>query len=154
MPVFLADEQDTPLSTDELIALAQLVLGSEGYDTDIEMTLMFVTDDDIAGYNERFMGSTGPTDVLAFPLEHLHPGTVPKRQVNGPPMNLGDVIVAPSYVTAQAHSGGVAPDDELALMVVHGTLHLLGYDHPDDKLAEIMEAREREILAKVGRTRP
>lgn len=153
MPVFLADEQDIPLSADELAELAQLVLDSEGYDDDIEMTLMFVTDDDIAGYNARFMGRPGPTDVLAFPLEHLHPGAVPKRQVNGPPVNLGDVIVAPAYVTAQAVSNGVPPVDELALMVVHGTLHLLGYDHPDDTLAEVMEAREREILAKVGRTR-
>ena len=154
MNIFLADEQDEPLSTESLVELAALVLESEGCSEGTEMTVMFVTNEDIAGYNERFMSREGPTDVLAFPLEHLHPGEVPTRPVNGPPINLGDVIVAPAYVTAQAEENGVLPEDEMALMVVHGTLHLLGYDHPDDALAEVMEAREREILAKVGRTRP
>lgn len=153
MNIFLADEQDEPLNTDALVELAALVLESEGCSEDTEMTVMFVTDEDIAGYNERFMSREGPTDVLAFPLEHLHPGEVPSRSVNGPPINLGDVIVAPGYVAAQAGENGVSTENELALMVVHGTLHLLGYDHPDDTLAEVMEAREREILAKVGRTR-
>lgn len=154
MNIFLADEQDEPLSTEPLVQLAALVLESEGFSDETEMTLMFVSDEDAAGYNERFMGRTGPTDVLAFPLEHLHPGLIPKREVNGPPINLGDVIVAPAYVTAQAIGNGVAPDDEMALMVVHGTLHLLGYDHPDDEQAEAMEAKEREILARAGRIRP
>lgn len=154
MNIFLADEQDEPLTSEPLVELAALVLESEGFADDTEMTLMFVTDEDAAGYNERFMGRTGPTDVLAFPLEHLHPGQTPKREVNGPPINLGDVIVAPAYVAVQARGNGVAPEDEMALMVVHGTLHLLGYDHPSDELAEAMEAKEREILARVGRTRP
>ena len=154
MNIFLADEQDEPLSIDNLTRLAELVLESEGLDDETEMTLMLVTDDVIAGYNAQFMEREGPTDVLAFPLEHAHPGKPPKRQLNGPPINLGDVIISPGYVERQAHTNGTDPDDELHLMVVHGTLHLLGYDHPDDVHAERMEQRERDLLNKVGRKRP
>jgi len=66
---------------------------------------------------------------------------------------LGDVIVSPSYVRRQAIDLEVAFEDEMALMVTHGILHLLGYDHIDDDEAERMERRERELLSKVGRTR-
>lgn len=154
MNIFLADEQDEPLSIDTLTRLAELVLESEGLDDGTEMTLMLVTDEVIAGYNEQFMGRKGPTDVLAFPLEHSTPGNPPQRSLNGPPINLGDVIISPSYVSGQAATNGTDPDDELHLMVVHGTLHLLGYDHPDDSTAEVMEQRERDLLGKVGRARP
>lgn len=154
MNIFLADEQDEPLSIDTLTRLAELVLESEGLDDATEMTLMLVTDDVIAGYNQQFMEREGPTDVLAFPLEHATPGSPPQRALNGPPLNLGDVIISPAYVGRQAASNGTDSLDELALMVVHGTLHLLGYDHPDDSTAEAMERRERDLLAKVGRKRP
>lgn len=154
MNIFLADEQDEPLSIDTLTRLAELVLESEGLDDATEMTLMLVTDDVISGYNQQFMDREGPTDVLAFPLEHATPGKPPQRTLNGPPLNLGDVIISPAYVGRQASSNGTDPSDELALMVVHGTLHLLGYDHPDDSTAEAMETRERDLLAKVGRKRP
>lgn len=154
MNIFLADEQDEPLSIDTLTRLAELVLESENLDSETEMTLMLVTDDVIAGYNAQFMERQGPTDVLAFPLEHATPGNPPQRTLNGPPLNLGDVIISPSYVERQAVSNGTDPDDELHLMVVHGTLHLLGYDHPNDAQAEHMEQRERDLLSKVGRKRP
>ncbi len=154
MNIFLADEQDEPLSTDTLCRLAEKTLAAEGLEDETELTLMLVTDEVIAGYNAQFMSRTGPTDVLAFPLETLEPGKKPKRVTNGPPVNLGDVIIAPAYVRANAKANGVAFDDELALMVVHGILHLLGYDHPSDEAAEAMEERERQILAQVGVRRP
>jgi probable rRNA maturation factor len=152
--IFLADEQDEPLSIDTLTRLAELVLESEGLDDATEMTLMLVTDNVIAGYNQQFMERDGPTDVLAFPLEHSSPGNPPQRKLNGPPINLGDVIISPEYVGRQAAGNGSDANDELHLMVVHGTLHLLGYDHPDDATAEAMEQRERDLLTQVGRIRP
>ena len=107
----------------------------------------------MAGYNERFLDREGPTDVLAFPVEDLLPGVVPDLDPHGPPLIVGDVIISPAYVEKQAQRFGVSPADEMALMVAHGTLHLLGYDHETDLEAEHMEQRERELLAKVGRTR-
>jgi len=152
--IFLADEQDDPLSTDILCELAELVLTEEGFSDETEVSLFFVSDDIIAEYNERFMGRSGPTDVLAFPIEHLVPGVVPERRHNGPPISLGDVIIAPTYVRNNAQDRGSEFDDEVSLMVVHGLLHLLGYDHGDDAEAELMEGRERVLLAKVGKSRP
>jgi probable rRNA maturation factor len=108
----------------------------------------------MASYNERFLERAGPTDVLAFPVEELMPGVVPDHDNNGPPLVIGDVIVAPAYVGRQAAEHGNGLADEMALMVAHGILHLLGYDHVEDDDAELMERREAELLALVGVQRP
>lgn len=154
MNIFLADEQDEPLESGSLRTLAADVLEAEGVPAGTEMSLVLVGVGDMQRYNERFMDREGPTDVLAFPLEHLHPGQPPAIEPNGPPLNLGDVFVCPRVVRANADAAGVPFADELSLMVVHGVLHLLGYDHFDDEEAAAMEAREAELLARVGRTRP
>ncbi len=150
MNIFLADEQDEPLSTEPLRRLAELVLAEEQLDDDTELTLLFVDDDVIADYNQRFMGRSGPTDVLAFPLEEAEPGSPPTRTRGGPPINLGDVVIAPAFVARSAAERGAKVDDELGLMVVHGVLHLLGWDHQDDRQAEDMERREAALLKSVG----
>ncbi len=153
MSVFLADEQDDPLDSEPLRRLAEMVLREEQFPIDTEVTLLFVGEEQIATYNERFMQRHGATDVLAFPVEHLKPGVVPERRPGGPPLNIGDVVIAPSIVRAQAESAGVQFDEELSLLVVHGLLHLLGYDHQDDADAEEMEDRERQLLELAGRRR-
>jgi probable rRNA maturation factor len=151
--VFLADEQDDPIDAEPLRRLAELVLEEERFPADTEVTLLFVGEDQIATYNDRFMHREGATDVLAFPIEHLKPGLVPQRKPGGPPLNIGDVVIAPAYVQAQAEATGVSFNDDLSLMVVHGLLHLLGYDHQDDEEAERMEQRERQLLARARRLR-
>ena len=153
MSVFLADEQGVPVDLDRLRRLAELVLAEEGYPTETELTVLLVSEDEMAAYNERFLERSGPTDVLAFPVEELMPGVVPDQDSNGPPLIIGDVIVAPGYVGRQAEENDVEFDDEMALMVAHGILHLLGYDHIDDADAEMMERREVELLSLVGVTR-
>lgn len=154
MNVFLADEQDDPLDSEPLRRLAEMVLSEEQFPIDTEVTLLFVGEEQIATYNERFMQRHGATDVLAFPVEHLKPGMVPDRRPGGPPLNIGDVVIAPSIVRAQAEAAGVPFDEELSLLVVHGLLHLLGYDHQDDVDADEMEDRERQLLELIGRRRP
>lgn len=153
MSVFLADEQTEQVGLDELRALAESVLRHEGYPEQAEVTILLVSEPEMASYNQKFLDRDGPTDVLAFPLEELRPGRVPDHDRRGPPLMLGDVIVAPSYVRRQAAELGVTFEDEIALMVTHGILHLLGYDHVEDDDAEQMESKERELLAKVGKTR-
>jgi probable rRNA maturation factor len=76
------------------------------------------------------------------------------RLPGGPPIELGDVFIAPSVVRDNAQRSGARFEDELALMVVHGLLHLLGWDHEVDDKATRMEARESELLARIGRVRP
>lgn len=153
MSIFLADEQTTEVDLAALRSLAELVLLEEGYDDDAEVTLLFVTEPEMASYNRRFLDRDGPTDVLAFPVEELLPGVVPEAHPQGPPLVLGDVIIAPDYVRRQAADFEVTFENEMALMVTHGVLHLLGYDHTTDDEAERMEARERELLAMKGWTR-
>jgi len=154
MTVSFADEQDDPLPAEPLVALAQSVLEAEQLPDDAEVSLLLVSADHIAALNQEHMGRSGPTDVLSFPLEDLRPGELPAVTGGGPPLLLGDVMVCPAVVRANADEWGVPFEDEMALMVVHGILHLLGYDHAEDSEAERMETREREILVAAGRERP
>lgn len=150
MSVFLADEQGEPVDLIQLRHIAELVLTEEGYPVETEVTVLLVSDNEMASYNERFLDRAGPTDVLAFPVEELIPRVVPDQDPAGPPLVIGDVIVAPAYVSRQAAEDEIDFDDEMALMVAHGILHLLGYDHIEDDDAELMERRETELLSMVG----
>jgi probable rRNA maturation factor len=151
--VFLADEQGEEFDLAGIHNLAELVLSTEGYPKETEVTLIFVDEEEMSSYNERFLNRTGPTDVLAFPVEDLLPGVAPDADPTGPPLMIGDVIIAPAYVKRQSIELEVGFDDEMALMVTHGILHLMGYDHQVDEDASTMEGRETEILALVGKKR-
>jgi probable rRNA maturation factor len=153
LSVFLADEQAESVDVVALKHLADILLAEEGYPDETEVTILLVTDEEIAEYNQRFLDRDGPTDVLAFPVEDLIPGVVPDRDPHGPPLILGDVLVAPAYVRNQAKDLEVAFEDEMSLMVAHGILHLLGYDHEEEEDAVRMERREVELLEMVGRKR-
>ncbi|MBW3666985.1 MAG: rRNA maturation RNase YbeY [Actinobacteria bacterium] len=153
MSVFLANEQSVEVDVAELRGLAELVLSEEGYPPITEVTILLVADDEMSGYNQRFLDREGPTDVLAFPVEQLIPGLVPDLDPKGPPLMAGDVVVAPEYVARQAERLDVPFEDEMALMVAHGVLHLLGYDHETEEQSELMERRERDLLGRMGRAR-
>ena len=154
MNILFADEQDEPIVTEELLQLAETVLEAEGLDPETGVSLILIGEDEMTELNRQHMGKTGPTDVLSFPIEDATPGTPPTRSPGGPPIELGDVFIAPAVVHRNADQRGVPFEDELALMVVHGLLHLLGWDHEADEDALRMESRERDLLARVGRVRP
>ncbi|HLF61240.1 MAG TPA: rRNA maturation RNase YbeY [Acidimicrobiia bacterium] len=153
MSVFLADEQGEELDLAGMRGIAELVISKEGYPHETEVTLLFVDEDEMSSYNERFLNRSGPTDVLAFPVEDLLPGVAPDADPSGPPLMIGDVIIAPGYVRRQAGELEVEFEDEMALMVTHGILHLMGYNHQADGDAAVMETREAELLALVGKKR-
>jgi len=157
--VFVSDEQ-TAVAIDvarwQRLALA--ALADEGVSGECELSVMFVAEATIADLNERFMGHDGPTDVLSFPIdgEPDPPGRWPDSGGPGPdreddpeelPLLLGDVVVCPAVAerNAPTHAGSV--DDELALLIVHGILHLLGMDHATDEQRAAMWAREQTLLA-------
>ena len=158
--VFVADEQsDVPVDIEHTAGLVRAVLAAEGVRGHAEISVLFVTEDSIAELNEQFMGKTGPTDVLAFPLDaaelELSPlppvSTGPDRAPIDPsdlPLLLGDVVISPAVAARQApeHAGNLA--DELALLIVHGTLHVLGHDHAEPDEAVVMRARELELLER------
>ena len=145
-----SDASDPDLA--EIRRWAEQVLAAEGYPPTAELSVILVTDEAMARLHQAALGQEGPTDVLSFPVDRLAPGR-PPLSAEGPPVVVGDVYLAPRYIDAQARSLDLDGRDELALMVTHGVLHCLGYDHGTEIEAETMESRERELLAAVGRTR-
>jgi probable rRNA maturation factor len=160
--VFASDEQrDQPVDLGRWVTLARRVLADRRVKGDAEVSLLFVDEAAIASLNERFLGREGPTDVLAFPIEDepapggrspdlggTGPGSEP---VDEPLVLLGDVVVCPAVAAHQAGEHDNTYEDEIALLVVHGLLHLLGLDHQADAEAERMEALERRLLARYHR---
>lgn len=132
---------------------ADAVLRGEGVDPSAQLTVAFVDKETIAGLNEKHMGKEGTTDVLSFPIEDAAPGEPPSLLEDGPPLLLGDVVICADIVAEHAVAYGVPFEDELYLMVCHGVLHILGWDHATDEEAEMMEAKEAEHLATIGRPR-
>ena len=152
MNVFFSDEQDRPVDAPSLRAFAEMVVSAEGYGPEAELSVMLVDPDQMSEYNRRFMGRNGPTDVLAFPLEDLTAGEVPPRLTGEPPVVLGDVFLCPSEIEKRARREHLPFENFLHLLLAHGILHLLGYDHDEEETADAMERREEELLALIGRS--
>ena len=136
------DQAAVEIDADRWAQLAGAVADAEGGVG--ELTLAFVTADDIAELNRDHMDGDGPTDVLAFPLDALDDGPL-DAAASGPRL-LGDVVICPSVAAAQAPEHAGTLDDELALLVVHGCLHVFGYDHAHDDDTARMRHREVELL--------
>lgn len=157
--VFVADEQ-SEIEVDAMrwVRLARMVLDEQGVRGDAELSMLFVDEKAMSDLNERFLGREGPTDVLAFPIddELIESGRQPDQGGRGPgspaepsdaPTLVGDVVICPRVAERQAKEHLITLDDEMALLVVHGVLHLLGFDHEESDDAEAMERRERELMA-------
>lgn len=152
MNVFLSDEQSEPVDGPGLRRLAELALEAESLPSNTEMAVVLVDSDQMATYNQRFMARAGATDVLAFPLLEMRPGSPPSVAPDEPPIGVGDVFLCPSEIRSRGEAEGIPFDDLLHLMLVHGVLHLLGYGHHDDAASDLMAQREDELLAMVGRS--
>lgn len=131
------DSPDVALDVDRWARLALAALCAE--QATGELTLTFVDRADIAALNAEHMGGAGPTDVLSFPLDD--------EPQPGVPSLLGDVVLSPAVAAAQFADHAGTLDDELALLVVHGVLHIVGYDHADAHEAAQMRERELELLS-------
>lgn len=153
MTVAVSAEGFTDIDTGGIADFAVGTLDREGVARDAALMIALVTADEIAALNEAYMGKSGPTDVLSFPIEDAQPGNPPVREPDGPPLSLGDIFISPAVVSEHADEYGVSFEDELFLMVCHGVLHILGWDHQTDTEAEAMERRESEHLATIGRVR-
>ena len=117
--ILISNRQERSVDEEGLRALARDTMRGEGIER-AELSVSFVEQDEIAGLHERFMDESGPTDVLSFPLDDIDEDGV---------RLLGDVVVAPGEA---ARNNPSDPEAELRLLIVHGILHLLGYDHEDD----------------------
>lgn len=124
-------------------ALAAFAMGRLDLPEGSEVSLSFVDDDEMAQMNEGYRGKEGPTDVLSFECDGCGDG--PDAPEDGV-FELGDVIIAPDVAERQTAEFATTFEEEISLLLVHGLLHLCGYDHVVDEEAEVMEAREAELL--------
>ncbi|HWL44399.1 MAG TPA: rRNA maturation RNase YbeY [Ilumatobacter sp.] len=148
--IIAADEQATvTVDADRWAALAHGVLVAEGRSG--ELTLTFVEPDEIAELNREHMGVDGPTDVLSFPLDAATDAGADDSAspIPGVPVLLGDVVVCPQVAAANAPGHAGTLDDELALLVVHGVLHILGHDHAEPEETARMRAAELDYLKRL-----
>ncbi|HEX6310099.1 MAG TPA: rRNA maturation RNase YbeY [Acidimicrobiia bacterium] len=154
-----------PIDLLRWVHLARFVLSEERVPEEAELSVIFVDEQAITDLNERFLGGAGATDVLAFPMDDdvVLGGRQPDQGGRGPgapaepgdpPVVLGDVVVCPQVADRQAREHGHPLDDELALLVVHGVLHLLNYDHAEERESAAMKSRERELLARFRELEP
>ena len=142
--VFVANEQsDVSVDENRLVALARAAAAEEGVDPRAEITVLLVERAAMASLKEKWLGETGPTDVLAFPMDEQ----VPDEE----PYILGDIVICPDVAREQAMGAGQNVTEEVDLLLVHGFLHLMGYDHVKPQEARSMRHRERKILAEFYR---
>ncbi len=129
-----------PLDLGAFEILAEFVLDREDVPESAELSIAVVEVAEMATLNERYRGKEGPTDVLSFGCDDPCPVD------SDEPVTLGDVVIAPEVAEAQAAELGHTVEVELNLLLVHGILHLLGYEHDSDEGAAAMQARERVLL--------
>lgn len=142
-------ELDTLLDSSEVEHICSLVLEREGVERDVEISLSYVDEEEMHALNNEWRGIDRTTDVLSFECDSAFDADIPDDMT----LELGDIILAPEVIARQAPGFGNSPADECRLMLVHGMLHLLGYDHIQDDEAEVMEAREDELLRELARER-
>ena len=132
-------------------------LAAEGVDFPCEVDVLITNDEAIHQVNLDMRGVDRATDVLSFPEFDLTPGQLPEAENADPGTGLvplGDMVISWEHVTAQAKEYGHSNRRELAYLVVHSVLHLLGYDHLDEgPQKRQMRGREEAILAELGITR-
>lgn len=131
-----------PIDAAALVRAVTVTLEQHQSDVDSTLTVVLVADEVMASYNRQFRGVDAPTDVLSFPAD------APPVDIPGEAPYLGDLLIAYPYASAQARQEGHPVSDSLSLLVVHGTLHLLGYDHDTiDARAEMWAAQDEALTA-------
>ncbi|WP_298017185.1 rRNA maturation RNase YbeY [uncultured Dysosmobacter sp.] len=132
-------------------------LAAEGMELPCEVDVLLTDDGNIHQINRDMRKVDRPTDVLSFPEFDLHPGELPGEEDADPGTGLiplGDMVISMEHVAAQAREYGHSSRRELAYLVTHSILHLLGYDHLDEgPMKAQMRAREEAILTELGITR-
>jgi probable rRNA maturation factor len=137
--VFIANEQELPVDAERLVALARHTLSAEDVGEEAELSVLLVAADHMQRLNARFAGNDYATDVLAFPM-------MEEAADEDAPL-LGDVVICPNVAEENARKIGHGFDQELDTLLIHGTLHLLGYDHQGKADKALMDRRLREVLS-------
>jgi probable rRNA maturation factor len=145
MSIELLDESGAGPQVTDLSALSRFVMDRMRVHPQAELCIKLVDEDTIAELNEHWMDKSGPTDVLAFPMDELRPGLVNEEPEEGV---LGDLVICPEVARRQADEAGHPVHAELELLTVHGILHLLGYDHAEPEEHKEMFDLQARLLGE------
>jgi len=152
LDLFVNDETES--INQELQQLVSTILShaaqEEGLTGEIEVSLTFMSDDNIQEINATYRGIDKPTDVISFALEELVEGEVAVISEEGLPTVLGDILISVETAVRQAKEYDHELDREICFLALHGFLHLLGYDHETEEDEVKMFGRQKEILDSFG----
>jgi probable rRNA maturation factor len=145
MTIEVVNETDVEADLDALGDQARFVLDRLRIHPQAELSVLLVDEATIEELHVRWMDETGPTDVLSFPMDELRPTKDDEEPAEG---LLGDIVICPQVAQRQADAAGHRRDDELALLLTHGILHLLGYDHAEPEEHAEMFGLQARLLAE------
>ncbi|BBY90111.1 MULTISPECIES: rRNA maturation RNase YbeY [Mycolicibacterium] len=145
MSIEVSNESGMDVSEEELISVARFTIAKMNVNPGAELSMVLLDTAAMADLHMRWMDLPGPTDVMSFPMDELEPGGRPDATEPGPSM-LGDIVLCPQFAADQAKKAGHDLEHELALLTVHGVLHLLGFDHAEPDEEKEMFALQRQLL--------
>ncbi|MBK9157963.1 MAG: rRNA maturation RNase YbeY [Propionibacteriaceae bacterium] len=141
----LNNESAEEVDEQRLVKLALFTLDQLRIHPEAELSILLVDEATMSAYHEKYLGLPGPTDVMSFPMDEMRP---PHPDEEPPIGLLGDIVLCPTVTAAQAADNQRTPAGEADYLLVHGILHLLGYDHaePEEK-AEMFGLNDKLIAA-------
>jgi probable rRNA maturation factor len=150
MTIDVSNETSYAVDERSLVELARFVLDRLRIHPGAELSLLLVDAPAMAALHQHWMDEEGPTDVMSFPMDELRPAAEDEAPAAG---LLGDVVLCPEVAERQAREAGHSTGDELALLTIHGILHLLGHDHGEEAERTQMFSLQDELLAAWRRRR-
>ena len=151
MSVEANNESGVEVDTAGLVRLATFALDQLRIHPQAELSILLVDEDTMTAYHRKYLGEDGPTDVLSFPMDELRP---PDDDEEPPEGLLGDIVLCPAVTVRQAREHGRGPAEEAEYLLVHGLLHLLGYDHAEPAEKAEMFALKDKIIRGWAQQRP
>ena len=151
MTVEINNESGVAVDEAALVRLATFALEQLRIHPLAELSILLVDEPTMTAYHVKYMGEDGPTDVLSFPMDELRP---PDDDEDPPEGLLGDIVLCPTVTAAQAAEHGRTAAEETEYLLVHGLLHLLGYDHAEPAEKAEMFGLKDKLLAAWATRRP
>jgi probable rRNA maturation factor len=142
VPITFENVSDLPCPEAALTDLAAHTIRTMELDERVELSILAVDEHEMERLHLEWMDEAGPTDVLSFPIDELRP----QQEFIQGRATLGDVVLCPSVAALQAQSAGHSFEDELQILLVHGILHLLGFDHAQPQEEEQMFGLQHKII--------
>lgn len=145
MSIEVSNESTVSIELDVFRSLATFVLDQMKIHPAVDLGIVFIDEEPMSDLHVRWLDEAGPTDVLSFPMDELRPGS---DLLTAPEGILGDVVICPQVAIRQAEAAGHTAQDEMLLLLTHGMLHLMGYDHAEPEEEREMFGLQKQLLIK------